>query len=82
MLDSSDLGSHNLLTVRTGEDMLKVSAPPDLFPAPDTDVWLRIAPERIRWMHSDSGAAVADPTDVPPSPLDVLSRAPEEPAPT
>ena len=28
------LGSHNLLTVRTGDDMLKVSVPPSLFPAP------------------------------------------------
>jgi multiple sugar transport system ATP-binding protein len=55
------LGSHNLLTVRTGDDMLKVSTPPDLFPAPDSDVWLRITPERIRWMSAETGAALGDP---------------------
>jgi multiple sugar transport system ATP-binding protein len=54
------LGSHNLLTVQTGEDMLKVSASPQLFPEPESDVWLRIAPERIRWMNADGEAAVTD----------------------
>src|SRR4051794_6418856 len=34
------LGSHNLLTVRIGEDLLKVATTPDLFPLPDSDVWL------------------------------------------
>jgi multiple sugar transport system ATP-binding protein len=53
------LGSHNLLTVRSGDDMLKVSAPPDLFPAPDSDVWLLITPERIRWMDAETGTALA-----------------------
>jgi multiple sugar transport system ATP-binding protein len=71
------LGSHNLLTVRTGEDTLKVSAPPDLFPAPDTDVWLRIAPERIRWMDATTGSAVVDAEAVARDPVEVLSRAPE-----
>jgi multiple sugar transport system ATP-binding protein len=55
------LGSHNLLTVRTGDDMLKVSAPPTLFPAPDSDVWLLIAPESIRWMSAETGAALDMP---------------------
>jgi multiple sugar transport system ATP-binding protein len=69
------LGSHNLLTVRTGDDMLKVSAPASLFPAPDSDVWLRIQPERIRWMAGDSGVAI-DPSEeaAPPAPEEVLSR--------
>jgi multiple sugar transport system ATP-binding protein len=53
------LGSHNLLTVRSGDDLLKVSAPPDLFVAPDTDIWLRIEPERIRWMDAKTGTAIA-----------------------
>jgi multiple sugar transport system ATP-binding protein len=53
------LGSHNLLTVRLGEDLLKVSAPADLFPAPDSDVWLELDPARIRWMDRESGHAVA-----------------------
>ena len=52
------LGSHNLLTVRTGDNTLKVSARPDVFPAPGSDVWLRIEPERIRWMDAETGAAV------------------------
>jgi multiple sugar transport system ATP-binding protein len=68
------LGSHNLLTVRTGEDMLKVSAPPDLFPAPDTDVWLRIAPERIRWMNAETGAAVAAASEIASAPVEVSSH--------
>jgi len=68
------LGSHNLLTVRTGEDVLKVSAPPDLFPAPDTDVWLRIAPERIRWMNAETGAAVAAASEIAPAPVEVPSH--------
>ena len=53
------LGSHNLLTVRIGEDLLKVATPPDLFPAPDSDVWLELDPARIRWMDRESGHAVA-----------------------
>ncbi len=58
------LGSHNLLTVRSGDDLVKVSAPPDLFVAPDSDVWLRIEPERIRWMDRETGRAIATPTTV------------------
>jgi multiple sugar transport system ATP-binding protein len=65
------LGSHNLLTVRTGDDMLKVSAPPDLFPAPDSDVWLRITPERIRWMSAETGAALGDLASEPAPSVDV-----------
>ena len=52
------LGSHNLLTVRCGEDTLKVSIPPELFPQPESDVWLRIEPARIRWMDRDTGVAI------------------------
>ncbi len=52
------LGSHNLLTVRCGEDMLKVAISPELFPQPDTDVWLRLEPARIRWMDRDTGTAI------------------------
>jgi multiple sugar transport system ATP-binding protein len=52
------LGSHNLLTVRIGEDVVKVATPPDMFPAPDSDVWLELDPARIRWMDRESGDAV------------------------
>ena len=53
------LGSHNLLTVRLGDDLLKVSTPPDVFPAPDTDVWLSLDPGRIRWMDRETGEAIS-----------------------
>jgi multiple sugar transport system ATP-binding protein len=52
------LGSHNLLTVRSGEDMLKVSIRPELFPQVDSNVWLRLEPVRIRWMDRESGTAI------------------------
>ena len=35
------LGSHNLLTVKSGDDMLKIATPPHLFRPVDSDVWLR-----------------------------------------
>jgi len=54
------LGSHNLLTVRAGDNLLKVSVRPDLFPAPESELWLRIAPDRIRWMDSDGGSALGE----------------------
>ena len=53
------LGSHNLLTVTSGDDMLKVATPPHLFRPVDADVWLRIEPERIRWMDRETGDAIA-----------------------
>jgi multiple sugar transport system ATP-binding protein len=52
------LGSHNLLTVRSGEDTLKVAVSPELFPQPESDVWLRLEPARIRWMDRDTGVAI------------------------
>jgi multiple sugar transport system ATP-binding protein len=52
------LGSHNLLTVKTGDDLLKVSTPPHLFPEPDSSIWLRLEPHRIRWMDRESGDAI------------------------
>ena len=59
------LGSHNLLTVKTGEDTLKVSTAPHLFPGPDSSVWLRLEPHRIRWMDPESGTAIELPERVP-----------------
>jgi len=53
------LGSHNLLTVRAGSDVLKVSTPADFFPRPDSEVWLRIVPDRIRWLDRETGKAVS-----------------------
>jgi multiple sugar transport system ATP-binding protein len=59
------LGSHNLLTVQSGEDMLKVSTSPRLFPEPDSSVWLRLEPNHIRWMDPETGAAVDSKAAVP-----------------
>lgn len=56
------LGSHNLLTVRSGEDTLKVAADANLFPPPDSDVWLRIEPERVRWMDRETKQALSRST--------------------
>jgi multiple sugar transport system ATP-binding protein len=52
------LGSHNLLTVRCGEDTLKVSVQANLFPLAGSDIWLRLEPTRIRWMDRGSGLAI------------------------
>jgi multiple sugar transport system ATP-binding protein len=49
------LGSHNLLTVRLADDVLKVSTQPDVFPAAGSDVWLALDPARIRWMDRETG---------------------------
>jgi multiple sugar transport system ATP-binding protein len=64
------LGSHNLLTVRLGDDLLKVSAPPDLFPEEGSDVWLRLDPGRIRWMDRETRSSVdaaAPASQAPPA---------------
>jgi multiple sugar transport system ATP-binding protein len=53
------LGSHNLLTVRLGDDLLKVSTPPDVFPPMESDVWLSLDPGRIRWMDRETGEAIS-----------------------
>ena len=55
MIVVEPLGSHNLLTVKTGDDLLKVSTPPHLFPEPDSSIWLRLEPARIRWMDRETG---------------------------
>ena len=67
MIVVEPLGSHNLLTVKTGDDLLKVSTPPHLFPEPDSSIWLRLEPRRIRWMDSETGHAIplADPAAAP-----------------
>jgi multiple sugar transport system ATP-binding protein len=56
------LGSHNLLTVRAGDDVVKVSAPSHFFPEPGSDVFLRIRPARIRWLDRETGVLVQSPS--------------------
>jgi len=49
------LGSQNLLTVKIGQDTVKVATHPTFSVAPDTDVWLRFPADKIRWVDRDSG---------------------------
>ena len=52
------LGSHKLLTMRVGTEILKVSVAPDQRVAPDEDVFLHFDPDKIRWMDAASGEAI------------------------
>jgi multiple sugar transport system ATP-binding protein len=56
------LGSHNLITARAGDDMLKISAPNHFFPEPNTDVWLRLRQSQIRWLDRETGKVIASGT--------------------
>jgi len=48
------LGSQNLLTVRIGESLVKVSTHPTFDAAPSRDVWLRFPADKIRWFDRDN----------------------------
>lgn len=48
------LGSQNLLTVKIGDDTVKVSTHPTFDVKPNQDVWLRFPPEQIRWMDQET----------------------------
>ncbi|MBV7331529.1 ABC transporter ATP-binding protein [Chloroflexi bacterium TSY] len=49
------LGSQNLLTVKIGDDTVKVSTHPTTDVQPNTDVWLRFPADKIRWIDDKSG---------------------------
>ena len=49
------LGSQNLLTVKIGEDLVKVSTHPTFRVEPGQDVWLKFPSEKIRWVDRDNG---------------------------
>ena len=49
------LGSQNLLTVKIGEDTVKVSTHPTFDVKPNSDVWLRFPADKIRWINPDDG---------------------------
>jgi len=52
------LGSQNLLTIKIGNDTLKVATHPD-FPAQvGGSVWLHIPPQKIRLLNRDTGEAI------------------------
>ncbi len=52
------LGSHNLLTAKIGDAIIKVNDHPDSDIRPDQDIWLRLITEKIRWMDKDTGQAI------------------------
>jgi multiple sugar transport system ATP-binding protein len=49
------LGSQNLLTIRIGEDIVKVATHPNFPAKPGMDIWLRFPAEKIRWVDLESG---------------------------
>ncbi|HSM55370.1 MAG TPA: ABC transporter ATP-binding protein [Candidatus Sulfomarinibacteraceae bacterium] len=49
------LGSQNLLTVRVGQDLIKVATHPTFQVEPGSNVWLRFPADKIRWIDRDSG---------------------------
>lgn len=49
------LGAQNLLTVRIGEDLIKVATHPSFEVQPGDDVWLRFPADKIRWIDRQSG---------------------------
>jgi multiple sugar transport system ATP-binding protein len=53
------LGSHNLLTIHLGSDVLKVSTHPDFVARSGDQVWLRVPPHKIRWMNADTGRTLS-----------------------
>jgi multiple sugar transport system ATP-binding protein len=53
------LGSHNLVTLKFGDEQLKAVTRPDSPVGPDDDVGLRIDTGRIRWLDAESGEAIA-----------------------
>jgi multiple sugar transport system ATP-binding protein len=49
------LGAQNLLTIRIGPDVIKVSTHPDFTVAADSDIWIRFPSEKIRWLDRETG---------------------------
>jgi multiple sugar transport system ATP-binding protein len=52
------VGSQTLVTVRTGDDLVKVTTPVDFHADAGREVWLRFDPGRIRVMDAGSGEAI------------------------
>ena len=49
------LGSQNLLTVKIGNDLVKVATHPTFRVSPGDHIWLRFPAEKIRWVDRDNG---------------------------
>ena len=52
------LGSHNLVTLDVDGQILKATTRPELMPARDVEVGLRIDGSRIRWLDPESGRSL------------------------
>ncbi len=52
------LGSQNLLTVKIGNDFVKVATHPDFRVSADDRVYLRFPSDKIRWIERDSGKVI------------------------
>jgi multiple sugar transport system ATP-binding protein len=52
------LGSHNLVTLRIGDDQVKATTRPDERLSADEEVGLVVDAARIRWLESDAGIAI------------------------
>lgn len=52
------LGAQNLLTIKVGEDTLKVSTHPDFKAHVGGDLWIRLPIDKIRWIDFDTGKAI------------------------
>jgi multiple sugar transport system ATP-binding protein len=52
------LGSQNLLTVKIGNDTVKVATHPTFEVAPDAEVWVRFPADKIRWVDRDRGVCL------------------------
>jgi multiple sugar transport system ATP-binding protein len=52
------LGSQNLLTVKIGEDIVKVATHPTFNVDPGMTVWLEFPTDKIRWVDPDSGKVI------------------------
>jgi multiple sugar transport system ATP-binding protein len=55
VLVAEPLGSQILLTVKIGDDTVKVATHPTFEATPDQDVWLRFPADKVRWIDPDSG---------------------------
>lgn len=55
------LGSQNLLTVKIGDDLVKVATHPTFRVQPGMDVWLRFPADKIRWVDRDNGNVLYPP---------------------
>lgn len=49
------LGAQNLLTVKLGKDIIKVSTHPSFETGRNKDIWLRFPADKIRWVDRKSG---------------------------